>query len=137
MARGPWLGGVTVNLRIVIAQLDFFVGDVEGNAGRVLAATATAREELGAHAVVFPELALAGYPPDDLILRPDFLAAVETALKALADQAHGIDVIVGFPERHDGLPFNSAAVLREGAIHTIYRKPRRPVSYTHLTLPTN
>jgi NAD+ synthase (glutamine-hydrolysing) len=128
------IGGVAVSLRIAIAQLDFFVGDVEGNAGRVLAATARARDGLGADAVVFPELALAGYPPDDLILRPDFLAAVETALKALADQVHGIDVIVGFPERHagrersrtDGLPFNSAAVLRDGGIHKVYRKQTLP-----------
>ncbi|QXP84352.1 NAD+ synthase [Methylococcus sp. Mc7] len=115
-----------MSLRIAIAQLDFLVGDVEGNADRVLAASVRARDELGAHAVVFPELALAGYPPDDLILRPDFLAAVETALTALADQVHGIDVIVGFPERHDGLPFNSAAVLRDGGIHKVYRKQTLP-----------
>jgi NAD+ synthase (glutamine-hydrolysing) len=115
-----------VNLRIAIAQLDFLVGDVRGNAGRVLAAARRARDELGAHAVVFPELALAGYPPDDLILRPDFLAAAESALKALAGQVRGIDVIVGFPERHDGLPFNSAAVLRDGGIHTVYRKQILP-----------
>ncbi|CAI8734183.1 NAD+ synthase [Methylococcus capsulatus] len=115
-----------MNLRIAIAQLDFLVGDVGGNADRVLAAAVRARDELGAHAVVFPELALAGYPPDDLILRPDFLTAVETALKALAERVRGIDVIVGFPERHDGLPFNSAAVLRDGGIHKVYRKQILP-----------
>ncbi|UZR28518.1 NAD+ synthase [Methylococcus mesophilus] len=115
-----------MNLRIAIAQLDFLVGDVEGNAERVLAAAVRARDELGADAVVFPELALAGYPPDDLILRPDFLATVETALTALAARVRGIDVIVGFPERHDSLPFNSAAVLRDGGIHKIYRKQTLP-----------
>ncbi|MDD2767809.1 MAG: NAD+ synthase [Methylococcus sp.] len=115
-----------MNLRIAIAQLDFLVGDVEGNAQRVFAAAVRARDELGADAVVLPELTLAGYPPDDLILRPDFLAAVDAALAALAARVHGIDVIVGFPEWRDGLPFNSAAVLREGAIHRIYRKQTLP-----------
>ncbi|QJD30012.1 NAD+ synthase [Methylococcus geothermalis] len=115
-----------MNLRIAIAQLDFLVGDVEGNAERVLAATMRARDELGADAVVFPELTLAGYPPDDLILRADFLVAVESALAALAPRVQGIDAIVGFPERHDGLPFNSAAVLRDGGIHKIYRKQILP-----------
>nr|WP_232470537.1 NAD+ synthase [Methylococcus sp. BF19-07] len=113
-------------MSIAIAQLDFLVGDVGGNAERVFAAAVRARDGLGAHAVVFPELALAGYPPDDLILRPDFLAAVDTALTALAGRIHGIDVIVGFPERHDGLPFNSAAVLRDGRIHKVYRKQILP-----------
>lgn len=115
-----------MKLRIAIAQLDFLVGDVAGNARRVLATAADARDRLNAQAVVFPELTLSGYPPEDLILRPDFLAAVERELHALAGQIHGITAIVGFPEKQTGMPFNSAAVIRDGAIHKIYRKQALP-----------
>jgi NAD+ synthase (glutamine-hydrolysing) len=115
-----------VKLRIAIAQLDFLVGDVQGNARRVLDAVHDARDRLKAHAVVFPELTLAGYPPEDLILRPDFLASVDRALNELAGRIHGITAIVGFPEQQIGMPYNSAAVLRDGAIHTVYRKQALP-----------
>ena len=115
-----------MKLRIAIAQLDFLVGDVQGNVRRVLDAALDARDRLKAHAIVFPELTLAGYPPEDLILRPDFLAAIERALRELAGQIHGIAAIVGFPEQRIGMPYNSAAVLRDGAIHAVYRKQALP-----------
>jgi NAD+ synthase (glutamine-hydrolysing) len=115
-----------VKLRIAIAQFDFLVGDARGNARRVLEAAADARDRLKAHAVVFPELTLSGYPPEDLILRPDFLAAVESALNELANRIHGITAIVGFPEKQIGMPCNSAAVLRDGAVHKVYRKQALP-----------
>jgi len=115
-----------VNLRIAIAQLNFLVGDLRNNARRVLDTAREARDGLQAHAVVFPELTLAGYPPEDLILRPDFMAQVERVLNEMAGQVHGIDVIVGFPEKQTGMPYNSAAVLRDGKIHAIYRKHALP-----------
>ncbi|MGX2032619.1 NAD+ synthase [Methylocaldum gracile] len=115
-----------MNLRIAIAQLDFLVGDLRGNASRVLHTASEARDRLRAHAVVFPELALAGYPPEDLILRRDFMAQAERILEEIAGQVHGIDVIVGFPENRTGMPYNSAAVLRDGKIHAIYRKHALP-----------
>jgi NAD+ synthase (glutamine-hydrolysing) len=115
-----------VKLRIAIAQLDFLVGDVSGNARRVLAAAAEARDRLQADAVVFPELTLSGYPPEDLILRRDFLDTVERELAQLAGQIHGITAIVGFPEKQAGMPYNSAAVLRDGAVHKVYRKQALP-----------
>ena len=115
-----------MTLRIAIAQLDFMVGDVAGNADRIRQAAAEARDRLGAQAVVFPELTLSGYPPEDLILRPDFLTVVETALEALARDIRGITAIVGFPEAMDEGVFNSAAVLRDGSIAAIYRKQDLP-----------
>ncbi|MGZ8248321.1 NAD+ synthase, partial [Methylomagnum sp.] len=115
-----------MKLRIAIAQLDLLVGDVAGNARQVLTAAADARDRLHAQAVVFPELTLSGYPPEDLILRPEFLAAVMRELRALAGQIHGITAIVGFPEPQVGMPYNSAAVIRDGVIHTIYRKQALP-----------
>jgi NAD+ synthase (glutamine-hydrolysing) len=115
-----------MKLRIAIAQLDFLVGDVQGNARRVLDAARDARDRLGATAVVFPELTLSGYPPEDLILRPDFLNAVQHALHDLAGQIHGITALVGFPEKQVGMPYNSAAVIRDGAIRAVYRKQALP-----------
>jgi NAD+ synthase (glutamine-hydrolysing) len=117
-------------LRIAIAQLDLLVGDIQGNARRALAADLDARDRLKAHAVVLPELTLSGYPPEDLILRPGFLAAVQRELAALARQIHGITAIVGFPEqrgeRQAGMPHNSAAVLRDGKVYAVYRKHALP-----------
>ena len=71
-------------LRIALAQFDFPVGDVAGNARRIAAMIATARDEYGADLVLFPELAVSGYPPEDLLLRPAFLAACERALHDIA-----------------------------------------------------
>jgi NAD+ synthase (glutamine-hydrolysing) len=115
-----------MNLRIAIAQLDFLVGDIAGNARRVLDAAAETRDRLGAAAIVFPELTLSGYPPEDLLLRRDFLATVETTLTEMAARLPGITAIVGFPEvTHAGI-FNSAAVMADGAVQHIYRKQRLP-----------
>lgn len=115
-----------MKLRLAIAQVDLLVGDVRRNAECVVAAAAEARDRLRADAVVFPELTLSGYPPEDLILRPDFLSCVEQVLPRLARQVSGLDVVVGFPERQIGMPYNSAAVLRAGSVHRIYRKQALP-----------
>jgi len=115
-----------MTLRIAIAQLDFLVGDVIGNARRVLEASDEARDRLAAAAIVFPELTLSGYPPEDLLLRRDFLATVEFTLDDLAKKLSGITVIVGFPEVTDAGIFNSAAVIADGAVQHIYRKQHLP-----------
>ncbi len=115
-----------MTLRIAIAQINLLVGDIAGNARRVLAATRRARDELEAHAVVFPELTLAGYPPEDLLYKPHFLEQIDLALDDVAKQTTGITLVLGFPEAGDGLLFNSAAVLRDGEIHKVYRKQELP-----------
>ena len=115
-----------MTLRIAIAQLDFLVGDVTGNARRVLEAAEEARDRLNADAILFPELTLSGYPPEDLILRRDFLTKVESTLEEIAVRLTGITAIVGFPESTDEGVFNSAAVLFEGSIRHIYRKQHLP-----------
>jgi NAD+ synthase (glutamine-hydrolysing) len=96
------------------------VGDLDGNAARIRAGREQAIAA-GAELVLFPELALTGYPPEDLLLREDFLAATGTALAQLARETHGIVAVVGFPERAQDV-FNSAAVLAAGEVHAIYRK---------------
>lgn len=115
-----------MKLRIAIAQLNLLVGDVAGNVARIFDAMARARDEQKAHAIVFSELTLVGYPPEDLLLRNDFLMAVEEGLKELVRKTRGIDVILGYPERGAQGLYNCVAVLREGEIHALYRKTALP-----------
>jgi NAD+ synthase (glutamine-hydrolysing) len=111
-------------LRCALAQINSTVGDIAGNADRIAAATVQARER-GAALVVFPELALTGYPPEDLLLKPHFLDDAAAALGELAAQTIDVVAIVGFPERADDV-YNSAAVLADGRIAGVYRKLRLP-----------
>ncbi len=113
-------------MRIALAQFDFPVGDVEGNARRIGAMIAEARDRLGAALVVFPELALCGYLPEDLLHRPGFLAACDVALHELARDVSGIVAIVGHPQSAGSVVFNSASVLRDGRIEATYDKSELP-----------
>jgi NAD+ synthase (glutamine-hydrolysing) len=113
-------------LRIALAQFDFPVGDVAGNARRIAALVAQARDELRADVVLFPELALSGYPPEDLLLRPSFLAACERAIGEVATAATGIVAVVGWPQSAGAVVYNAASVLREGRIAHTYRKRELP-----------
>jgi NAD+ synthase (glutamine-hydrolysing) len=107
-----------------LAQINTTVGDLEGNAAKVREGIARAREE-GAQLVVFPELALTGYPPEDLLLKTHFLDATETALNELAADVEGIVALVGYPERSDDV-YNAAAVLADGRVAGVYRKVYLP-----------
>jgi NAD+ synthase (glutamine-hydrolysing) len=127
----------TARLRIALAQVNPTVGDIEGNARLVSDWIARAREA-GAQLVVFPELTIPGYPPEDLLLKPHFLAANERALQELAADVAGIVALVGFAEptraaagsRYDAPAprpaHNALAVLADGAVATVYRKHRLP-----------
>ncbi len=117
---------MTDPLRLAIAQLNLLVGDVPGNTGRVLAAAAKARDELKAHAVVFPELTLTSYPPEDLLLRPALMAQVRVGLERVAREARGLDVILGHPLLEEGRLYNAASLLRDGRIVASYRKQLLP-----------
>jgi NAD+ synthase (glutamine-hydrolysing) len=100
------------------------VGDIDGNAERIRAGREQALAA-GAELVLFPELALTCYPPEDLLLREDFLAAAAAALDELARETRGIIAVVGYPERAEDV-FNSAAVLADGRVHAVYRKVYLP-----------
>jgi len=115
-------------MRVGIAQLNCVVGDLPGNAARILAAVAEARRG-GADLVVTPELSLCGYPPEDLLLRPAFLAACADELARLAARVVGPVVLVGFPEAIDGKRYNALAVVRDGQVAAVYRKRELP-NYT-------
>jgi NAD+ synthase (glutamine-hydrolysing) len=115
-----------MTLRIALAQFDFPVGAVTKNADRIIEMIATARGEYGADLVLFPELALSGYPPEDLLLRPSFLADCETAIQRIARAATGIVAIVGWPQSAGAVVYNAASVLRDGEVLQTYRKRELP-----------
>jgi NAD+ synthase (glutamine-hydrolysing) len=112
-------------LRIALAQINPTVGDAPGNAERIVGRLEEARRE-GARLVVTPELALSGYPPEDLLFHRGFRRRIEGTMARLADAARGIDLLVGYPEYADGMLYNSAAWLRDGARIANYRKQQLP-----------
>ncbi len=113
-------------LRLALAQFDFPVGAVAGNAERIAAMITSARDEYAADIVLFPELALSGYPPEDLLLRPSFLADCEAAITRIAAATRGIVAVVGWPQSVGSVVYNAASVLREGRIEHTYRKRELP-----------
>lgn len=112
-------------LKIVLAQLNFSVANIKANSAAIISAATQARQQL-ADVVVFPELCVTGYPPEDLLLRDDFIRLAEQAVSDIAAQVHGIDVVIGYPQRKNGQLYNAAAVLRDGLIIAEYHKQALP-----------
>ena len=110
---------------IAVAQLNLTVGDLAGNADRIIAALEQARAA-GADLLLTPELALSGYPPEDLLLRPDFYRACERETARIADAARGITVVLGHPVEDRGERYNAASVLRDGELLARYHKSLLP-----------
>jgi NAD+ synthase (glutamine-hydrolysing) len=110
--------------RIALAQIDTTVGDIAGNVAKAQENIARARHQ-EAELVLFPELTVTGYPPEDLLLKEHFLADARRAVDRLADETKGIVAIVGFPERAEDV-YNSTAVLADGEVRAIYRKTYLP-----------
>ena len=111
--------------RVALAQLNTTVGDIDGNCARIRDAIAVAREA-GAAIVAFPELAVTGYPPEDLLLRRSFCEASRRATAALAPDTGGIVAVVGFVDPADDAPFNAAAVFVDGRWADTYHKRLLP-----------
>lgn len=114
------------SLRIVMGQLNLLVGDIDGNADKLIRAANRARDEIGGDLIVFPELALTGYPPEDLLLRADLLERAEKGLAAIAGAVHGVDVIIGHPHRRGDRLYNAASVVHNGKIIATYLKQLLP-----------
>ncbi len=113
-------------LRVVCAQLNLVVGDIAGNEVRIIEAYERAAR-VDADLVAFPELAVTGYPPEDLLLRPAFVAAANESLEKIAAHSATTAAIVGFPEvRPDGTLANAAAVCAHGVVQGVYRKHLLP-----------
>ncbi len=113
-------------MRIVLAQLNPTVGDLDGNADKVRAAHAEARQA-GADLIVFPELFITGYPPEDLVLKPAFQSATRETIKALANERHdGPAILIGTIWPEDGKLFNAAVLLDEGKVAAVRTKVHLP-----------
>ncbi|SDT93924.1 NAD+ synthase [Halopseudomonas salegens] len=117
---------MSASLRVVMAQLNLRVGDVQGNVQRIVDMAVHARDELDARVVVFPELSLCGYPPEDLLLRSSMQARIEAALNRLCNEVQGIYMVVGYPWREGELCFNQAAIIADGQVLATYAKQELP-----------
>jgi NAD+ synthase (glutamine-hydrolysing) len=111
---------------VALAQLDLVVGDVPGNADRIIEYSDRARTEMRADLVVFPELSVCGYPPEDLLFHAGLRRRVDDALVRIRDSVRDIAVLIGFPEYHEEDIFNSCAVFRDGQQLAHYRKQILP-----------
>jgi NAD+ synthase (glutamine-hydrolysing) len=111
-------------VRIALAQINPTVGDLPGNAERVVQFIDRARD-MGAELVAFPELVLTGYPPEDLLLRPEFIDQNQAALEEVTRSTRGITAIIGFAQRAEDV-YNAAAIAHDGEIAGIYHKSHLP-----------
>ena len=111
-------------MRLALAQINTVVGDLDGNRDRILTRLEQARQA-GAELVLFPELAVTGYPPEDLLLRPGFIRAAEDTLRKIAHETAGLVALVGTPH-FDGDLFNACAVCSDGEVKAVYRKQLLP-----------
>jgi NAD+ synthase (glutamine-hydrolysing) len=114
------------NVKVALAQVDLAVGDVAGNAAKIIAFANRARSELRADLVVFPELSVCGYPPEDLLFHVGLRYKVENAIADIRASVSGIAVLIGFPEYTDGHIYNACAVFLDTEVLAHYRKQRLP-----------
>ena len=115
-------------VKIAVAQINCLLGDLAGNAAKILDCAARAKAA-GAHILLAPELSICGYPPEDLLLRDGFFRDCAAAVDKLALAVQGITVVVGHPQLTGGRRYNAASVLREGKVRATYRKRNLP-NYT-------
>ena len=113
---------MTSSLTVALAQVDMIVGDVAGNTARVLEYSLRARDEMQADLVVFPELCICGYPPEDLLFHSGLRRRTEEAVAEIRQKARGIAILIGFPDFVEDKIFNSCAVFHDGELLCQYRK---------------
>jgi NAD+ synthase (glutamine-hydrolysing) len=113
-------------LRIAVGQLNFLVGDIQGNLQKIIASAEQARDQLKADLIIFPELALSGYPPEDLLLRTDFHEEIKAAIEYLKNTVFGIDIILGYPERVNDALYNAALFIANNKVLANYHKQQLP-----------
>ncbi len=117
---------MTDAVKAALAQIDLVVGDVAGNTAKIIDYAQRARDVEGADIVIFPELSICGYPPEDLLFHAGLRLDVEAAVAEIRDQVFGIAILLGFPEYDDDHIYNACAVLQDGKILAHYRKQLLP-----------
>ena len=113
-------------INLVLAQLNFMVGDIEGNTAIVIESARQAISRYGADIIAFPELSLTGYPPEDLLLRPSLARRIEKAIEQILQQDLAIYLVVGFPEQVGGQLFNALTVIKGRSRIGSYHKQHLP-----------
>lgn len=116
---------MATTINIALAQENFLVGDIHGNTSKIITLSKQHRQS-GVDLLVFPELAITGYPPEDLLMRQNFVRQIDESLKRLCDEISGIDVVVGAPRVTEDAMYNSAFWIREGQIIACYDKVELP-----------
>jgi len=114
------------NVNVALAQVDLAVGDVTGNTQKIIEYADRARDDLSADLVVFPELSVCGYPPEDLLFHAGLRYMVENAIEEIRSSVTGIAVLIGFPEYSETEIFNACAVFKDGEVLAHYRKQQLP-----------
>lgn len=115
---------MTRQLRMALSQINVTVGDLEGNQNKIISHIQMAREQ-GVHLIVFPELAITGYPPEDLLFKPNFLQANRRVLDTIIQTTDNIAAVIGFVDRQDD-NFNAAAIICNGQLIDVYHKTYLP-----------
>ncbi|MBS0359341.1 MAG: NAD+ synthase, partial [Proteobacteria bacterium] len=114
------------HIRITLAQLNFLLGDIVGNTEKIIASAIKARDEQQSDLIIFSELSLTGYPPEDLLLRSELYQYVRDALEKIKTTVKGITVIVGHPTQTETGRYNAASVIQDGKIIDTYHKYHLP-----------
>ena len=117
---------MTDKITVALAQLDLVVGDVAGNTQKILEHVAQSRDEMSADLIVFPELSICGYPPEDLLFHAGLRRRVEQAMETIRGSVRDIAVMIGFPDFRDNQIFNACLVLRDGEVLARYHKHLLP-----------
>ncbi len=117
---------VNKDIKIVLAQINLCVGDIKRNTIQIIENIDRAKDELHADIIIFPELAITSYPPEDLLLRPALHLQINKSLKNICNAAHGIDVIIGYPLLLEDKLHNSCSLVRDGEIKETYHKHLLP-----------
>ena len=114
------------SVKVALAQVDLAVGDVAGNTDKIIAFANRARTELAADLVVFPELSVCGYPPEDLLFHVGLRYKVENAIAEIREKVLGIALLIGYPEYHEEHIYNSCTVFQDREVLAHYRKQSLP-----------
>lgn len=113
-------------INVVMAQLNFLVGDIASNTSLIIEKAKEAIQANSADLIVFPELALTGYPPEDLLFRPSLSIRIEKALQRICDEKLSAYLVIGYPEKAEGKLFNSLTIVKDGRQIANYRKQHLP-----------
>lgn len=114
------------NINLIIAQLNLTVGDIIGNTNKIIESIQRANDDYKADIILFPELTISSYPPEDLLLRPAFHDYIENALNKVVKTTKNIHVLLGHPSVHDGTLYNACSLIHDGRIKQTYFKHHLP-----------